>query len=193
MWSILRQVILIGVLSTLTALGVTMLTSASSMPNEPLPAMKSPGILVEKAAHRLTVYDGNQAVRTYRAAFGTGVADGDKEVQGDGRTPEGLFYVCMKNPRSKYTLSLGLSYPNIEHARRGLRDKLITQEQYDQIVAALQAGQTPPWDTRLGGEIMIHGKGSQRDWTAGCVAMDDSSITELYSAIPVGTPVQIAP
>ena len=157
----------------------------------PLPPLVRPRLLVEKTQHRLTLYDGDAVVRTFRAAVGRGA--GDKVREGDGCTPEGDFYVCMKNPQSKYTLSLGLSYPTEEDAARGLRDALITQARHDEIVQALRAGGQPPWDTPLGGEIMIHGRGAGRDWTAGCIALDDPDITLLFHALSVGTPVRIVP
>jgi lipoprotein-anchoring transpeptidase ErfK/SrfK len=153
--------------------------------------LRQPRILVEKSLHRVTVFDGDRVVRVYRAAVGGG--KGDKTREGDRCTPEGDFYVCLKNPQSKYVLSLGLSYPNRPHAQRGLRDGLITQQQYDSIIAAIDAGEMPDWYTPLGGEIMIHGCGAGRDWTAGCVALDDDAIRELYPAVPLRTPVRIIP
>ena len=153
--------------------------------------LAQPRVLVEKAKRRLTLYDGGHVVKVYRAC--TGLVAGDKEREGDRKTPLGQFYVCYKNPESKYTLSLGLSYPNAEDAQRGLRDGLVSQEQYQAIMAAIAQHAQPPWDTPLGGEIMIHGAGSGREGTAGCVGLDDDDIRELYPILPVGTPVEIAP
>jgi murein L,D-transpeptidase YafK len=118
---------------------------------------------------------------------------GHKLTHGDGRTPEGQYYICVKNPNSKYYLSLGLSYPNIEDAQRGLRAGLISTEQYQKIAQAITDGETPPWDTPLGGEIFIHGRGSASNWTRGCIALDDKDIRELYDAVAIGTPVLIQP
>jgi len=157
----------------------------------PLPAISSPRILVEKSLHRLTAFDGDKPAKRYRVAVGEG--RGDKFSEGDKCTPEGDFYVCSKNPRSKYVLSLGLSYPDVEDAARGLRDGIITQAQHDAIAQAVRQRRQPPWNTPLGGEIMIHGCGAGRDWTLGCVAMEDDDIRELYPAIPVGTVVRIVP
>ena len=156
-----------------------------------LPKLTAPRIVIDKSDHRLFVYDGEKLVKTYRAAFGPG--KGDKVREGDKRTPEGEFYVCTKNPRSRFTLSLGLSYPNAADAARGLRDGLIDRAEHDDIVAAIGSGDTPPWKTALGGEIMIHGCGSGRDWTLGCIALEDDDITELYNAVAIGTPVRIQP
>ena len=157
----------------------------------PLPALRRPRVVVEKTAHRLTVYEGGRAVKSYRAAIGGG--KGDKVREGDRCTPVGEFAVCVKNPTSKYVLSLGLTYPNEEDAARGLTDGLIDRAQHDAIVTAIRRGVQPPWNTLLGGEIMIHGDGSGRDWTLGCIALDDDDIRELYPAIPVGTVVEIRP
>lgn len=152
----------------------------------------NPKILVKKGARRLTLYSGGEAVRAYPVALGFS-PEGDKVRQGDGRTPEGTYYVCVKNAKSAFYLSLGLSYPNEEDAERGLRDKLITRQQSERIVSAIKKRQRPPWDTRLGGEIFIHGHGSTGDWTWGCVALDNEGIKELFDAVPMGTVVVIEP
>jgi murein L,D-transpeptidase YafK len=163
----------------------------------PLTALADPRIVVEKSAHRMTLYDGERRVRVYRVAVGEG--RGDKVREGDRCTPEGEFFVCYKNPNSKYVLSLGLSYPNEEDAARGLADGLITRRQHDAIVAAAGGRSFDAnaweglWKTPLGGEIMIHGCGAGRDRTAGCVALDDDAIREIYPLIPLGTPVSIVP
>jgi murein L,D-transpeptidase YafK len=149
-----------------------------------------PRIVVSKGARRLELYSEGRVVRTYRVALGQSPSD-DKERQGDYRTPEGEFYVCVKNAASKFYLSLGLSYPNREDAGRGLRDRLISRAEHDRIVRALERGLRPPWDTALGGEIFIHGGGSASDWTWGCVALDDADIKELFDAVPKGTRVVI--
>jgi murein L,D-transpeptidase YafK len=138
------------------------------------------------------LFSGDKLVRTYRIGLGLSPL-GDKVRQGDRRTPEGDFYVFTKNEKSAFYLSLGISYPNAGHAERGLRDGLITKAQYFAIMQALRAGTAPPQNTRLGGDIYIHGNGSASDWTWGCVALDDPDIGELFSAIPLGTPVRIQP
>ena len=152
--------------------------------------LAEPRIVVEKGARRLRLLDGGEVVRVRPVALGF-VPAGDKVRQGDGRTPEGEFRVCMKNERSKFYLSLGLSYPSEEDAERGLRDRLITRAQAARIVGANEAGRCPPWDTRLGGEIFIHGGGAASDWTWGCVALENESIKELFDAVPAGAPVLI--
>ena len=138
------------------------------------------------------LYSGGRVVRTWRIGLGT-KPRGDKQWQGDRRTPEGTFYICQKNPNSQYYLSLGLSYPAPDDARRGLRSKRITQAQHDAIADAHKARTCPPWNTPLGGEVFVHGHGSKRDWTWGCVALDDAPMKELYTAVPTGTAITIKP
>ena len=149
-------------------------------------------IRVLKAERRLELISGDKVVKTYRIALGTNPV-GTKLHQGDGRTPEGTFYVCVKNPQSKFHRSLGLSYPTPADAARGLKQKLITKAQHDAIVQAHRKHITPPWNTALGGEVFIHGCGSSSDWTLGCIALDDTDMTELFATIASGTAVVIRP
>jgi murein L,D-transpeptidase YafK len=168
-------------------------SQASNMNKTPLqlPLIK-PRIVVRKGKRELTLYSNDKPARVYPVGLGF-TPVGDKIRQGDGCTPEGNFYVCVKNDKSHFYLSLGLSYPNKEHTERGLREGLITRGQYNEIISALQRTERPLWDTELGGEIFIHGNGSQTDWTAGCVALDDENMKELFDIIPTGTPVLIDP
>ena len=152
----------------------------------------SPRIIVKKAEHKLFLYSGGKLVRTYRVGLGLSPV-GDKVRQGDRRTPEGDFYIFTKNDKSAFYLSLGVNYPNATHAERGLRDGLITKAQYDAIMRALDAKKTPPQNTKLGGDIYIHGNGAGSDWTWGCVALENDDVRELFNAIPIGTPVTIKP
>ncbi|WP_134727063.1 L,D-transpeptidase family protein [Paracoccus luteus] len=134
-------------------------------------------ILIEKAARRMTVWqrDGNPRVFDIALGFAPG---GDKVRQGDGRTPEGAFRVDRRNDRSAFHLSLGLDYPRPQDRAR-----------------ARAAGVDP------GGDIMIHGQPNQvaegfkvrGDWTAGCIAVTNIEIAELFTHTPAGTPVEIRP
>ena len=154
--------------------------------------LAAPRIEVAKGARRLRLFDGAEVLRVFPVALGF-APDGDKARARDGRTPEGEFYVCMKNEHSHFFLSLGLSYPNEADADRGLRDRLITRAQRERIVSAVRNKQCPAWDTPLGGEIFIHGGGVASDWTWGCVALENENIKELFDAVPPGTPVLIKP
>jgi murein L,D-transpeptidase YafK len=150
----------------------------------------SPSIVVKKGKRQLLLFSNGVLVRTYRIGLGLS-PEGDKVRAGDRRTPEGKFYIFTKNNKSAFYLSLGVSYPNAAHAERGLRDGLITCAQYEAIMRALRAKKTPPQNTRLGGDIYIHGNGAQSDWTWGCVALENEDIRELFDAVSVGTPVKI--
>lgn len=165
---------------------------AQAKQNESLPPMKNPHIVIKKKARELELFDGEKLIKTYPVALGFAPV-GDKEREGDGKTPEGEFYVHFKNERSKYYLSIGISYPNAEAAKRGLAAKLITLPVHSAIVEAINNKKTPPQKTALGGEIFIHGGGSTIDWTQGCAALSNADIKELYEAIAVGTKVEIKP
>lgn len=152
--------------------------------------LKDPQIIVTKSARKLELISEGIVVRTYRVGLGLNPVD-DKERQGDRATPEGDFYIFTRNDKSAYYLSLGISYPNIEDADRGLRDALISRAQHDAIVKAIKGNGKPPQNTALGGDIYIHGNGAQSDWTWGCVALENEDIRELFDAVPVGTLVTI--
>lgn len=152
--------------------------------------LKAPKIVIKKAKKKLFLYSEEKLLRTYPVKLGFNPV-GDKIRQGDKRTPEGSYYICMKNPRSKYYLSLGLSYPSIEDAERGLEQKLITKNDRDRIIERISKKSIPPWDTALGGEIFIHGGGETWDWTYGCVALCNKDIEELFKVVALGTEVVI--
>jgi murein L,D-transpeptidase YafK len=168
-------------------------SSANQVVRSPLTLpLKNPRIEVRKTERRLLLYSDEKLVRTYHVGLGLSPV-GDKERMGDHRTPEGEYYIFIKNPKSAFYLSLGVSYPNSIHAQRGLREGLISKAQHDQIVAAIRQKKTPLQRTRLGGDIFIHGHGASSDWTWGCVALENEDIKELYDAVGVGTPVTIKP
>lgn len=154
--------------------------------------LRQPRIVVKKRERRLELFDGDRLIRTYGIVLGF-APEGDKVQSGDGKTPEGEFYVFVKNDKSKYHLSLGLSYPGAEDAKRGLESGLINADEHDAILKAIGEKRMPPQNTALGGEIYIHGGGTAKDWTWGCMALEDPEMTELYNAVPVGTRVTILP
>lgn len=152
--------------------------------------LKNAKIVINKTRKKLYLISDNKVVRIYPVSFGFDPVN-DKIKQGDGRTPEGKFYVCTKNPKSKFYLSLGLSYPDLEDADRGLKQGLITKKEYGKIVWAIKNGKRPPWSTKLGGAICIHGGGVAWNWTRGCIALRNSDMKELFSIVPRGTEVII--
>jgi murein L,D-transpeptidase YafK len=152
--------------------------------------LKEPKVVIKKSGRTLELFEGAELIKTFPVVLGCS-PEGDKVIEGDGRTPEGTFYVFTKNPESKFHLSLGISYPDVKAAKRGLAAELITIEEHDALVAAVNENKRPPQKTRLGGEIYVHGGGVKGDWTEGCVALENSAIEELFAAVPVGCPVTI--
>jgi hypothetical protein len=136
-------------------------------------------LLLEKAQHRLTAFHAGKAVRVYLVALGFSPV-GHKQFQGDGKTPEGIYAINDKNPRSAYYKNLGISYPN--EADRSF---------------ARKNGKSP------GGDIKIHGLAPAyasigaahrlTDWTYGCAALTNPEMEELYSRTPIGIPIEIRP
>jgi len=159
-------------------------------------------ILVKKSERKLYLYvwEGGKErlAKTYQISLGNNPT-GSKRRQGDGATPEGDYYITHKNASSKFYLSLGVSYPNIADADKGLKEGLITKAEHQEIVGAIHAKTKPPQNTRLGGDIFIHGGGTGKlfglvqDWTLGCVALENEEIKELFEMIPLKTPVKIVP
>lgn len=136
-------------------------------------------IVVEKSSRKITVFHQQLPVKSYKIALGFEPI-GHKTQEGDGKTPEGTYQICAKNPKSRFHLSLKISYPSHEDKQQ-----------------AKQNGISP------GGEIMIHGlampftflgkKHSQRDWTLGCIALSNEEMEEIYANVAVGTKIIIKP
>ncbi len=146
-------------------------------------------IVVKKSTHFLELWQNGKKKQSY--VITSSAKTGDKEISGDMKTPEGEFYVCLKNPNSRYHLALGISYPEKEDAERGLKKGIITQEVYDGIIAALESGGRPNWYTALGGAIEIHGNRQDTDMTRGCIGMRDTDLDILYNSVEVGDKILI--
>lgn len=134
-------------------------------------------VIVKKTERKMYMVSGNRAIKVYDIGLGTQPI-GHKQFSGDGKTPEGVYYIDRRNPNSRYHLSVGVSYPN----------------PYD-TAFALSQGQSP------GGDIFIHGRGPEgnalaqqrRDWTVGCIAVTDDEVEDIYAMLREGTPIIIAP
>ena len=150
-----------------------------------------PRVVVTKHTGTLAVFAGDEEVLRVPVVLGQNPAD--KQREGDRATPEGEFYICYKNPHSKYHRFLGLSYPNREAAERGLRAGTISAAEADQIRAAIDQHACPPWKTALGGEVGLHGPCPNVTWTHGCVALPVADIDRLYDLLELGDPVRIIP
>lgn len=158
----------------------------------PLSEISNPKLYVMKSDRRLLLVQNGVLVRDYLVGLGP-CPIGDKLLSGDGRTPEGQFYVCVKNPTSQFYKSLGLSYPDPKHAEKALQEGAISSAVYRTIVQAFERKGKPPWNTAMGGAIMIHGGGGYKDWTKGCIAIRNSAMDELFQVVSVGTPVEVLP
>jgi len=160
-------------------------------------------LIIWKSQYTVTLYKGNAPVKTYRAVFGRGFQDGDKRMQGDKRTPEGEFYICTMNHSKRFYKFMGLSYPDLRHAEYGLQSGMISPSEYVLIKKAIEERQPPPWDTRLGGAVGIHGRVLEgaptrrsfegMNWTDGCIALDNDDVDEIFSVVSLGTQVTILP
>ena len=132
-------------------------------------------VVVKKSERQMFLLSGQKVLKAYQVGLGPQPV-GHKMFEGDGRTPEGIYYINRQNPNSQYHLSLGISYPNTEDAAR-----------------AMMLGQQP------GGDIMIHGRGpygnkqTLRDWTAGCIAVNDDEMEDIFSMVRPGVPIVIYP
>ncbi len=149
-------------------------------------------IVVKKSERILELWQDETMVESFSIGLGRS-PEGHKQVEGDSKTPEGEYYVCVRNSNSSFYLSLGISYPNKEDAAAALSDGRIDQATYESIAYAIDHGQCPDWNTPLGGAIMIHGCGGSSDWTLGCIAVDNDVMDMLFEYCPMGTKVTILP
>ena len=149
---------------------VLMLASCSWFERPTL--QKATEIQVHKSERRMLLLNGNTIIKEYKFKLGFAPI-GHKRVQGDGKTPEGKYYIDRKNPKSQYHLSVGISYPNAA----------------DRTAAN---GRDP------GGDIFIHGTPraygfTSKDWTWGCIAVSNREIEEIYQMVDIGTSIWILP
>jgi len=136
-------------------------------------------IVVEKAARKLSIFRDRKRLKTYRVALGRSPI-GPKEKEGDMKTPEGIYKIDSRNAQSSFHLALHISYPSA-----------------DDSAHAVERGVSAGFD------IMIHGIRNGlgwmgafhrwRDWTAGCIALTDEEIEELWRITPDGTTIEIRP
>ena len=131
-------------------------------------------IIVQKEARRMYLLHHGEVLETYDIDLGF-TPSGDKQIEGDGKTPEGEYTIDRRNPNSAFHLSLGISYPNEAD-----------------LAEAKALGEDP------GGDIFIHGRPRQfrvgdKDWTWGCIAVKNREIEQIYAMVRNGTPILIAP
>ncbi len=129
-------------------------------------------IVVNKGARSMYLLNNEDILESYKVDLGFAPL-GHKSRRGDGRTPEGLYRIDRRNPNSAFHLSIGISYPNAQD-----------------IARAKAAGEDP------GGDIFIHGqpnltKAKGADWTAGCIAVSNDEIEQIYAMVNVGTVIAL--
>ena len=147
-------------------------------------------ILINKKNLNLQLIDKESVVFDFPCA--TGKNEGKKEKEGDLKTPEGEYKIVVKNPESKYFLSLGLNYPNIKDVKDAFEKGIISEEIKNKIILANQEDGVIPWGTKMGGEIYIHGNlNNGKDYTLGCVKVSDENIRKLYNIVEIGVKVVI--
>ncbi len=143
------------------------------------PGAQADRVLIEKANHTMTLFENGRFLRSYPVALGRGGLQ-PKRREGDNKTPEGRYRIDGRNPSSAFHLALHISYPDPKDS-----------------ASASSRGEKP------GGDILIHGIRNGIgwigrlhrwvDWTAGCVAVTDEEIEEIWRTVPDGTPVEIKP
>ena len=136
-------------------------------------------VVVEKASRKLHLLKGGVAIRSFDIALGIRPV-GDKEKEGDFKTPEGNYLLDARNPDSEYFLAIHVSYPDS-------RDR----------AEARKKGVDP------GGAIMIHGQPNDptrsegyyrtQDWTNGCIAVSNSDMIDIWLMTAENTPIEIRP
>jgi murein L,D-transpeptidase YafK len=173
----LKVLLFVLVLFCLFALGVLI---GAHWNLHPLPSNSTADrVLVEKSVRRLTLLRNGASLKTYRVALGRAPV-GPKEQEGDQRTPEGIYLIDFHKEDSDYHRALHVSYPE--------------QRDIDRAAAS---------GVSAGSDIMIHGLPNGRgwigafhrrtDWTAGCIALTDFEIEEIWRAVADGTPIEIRP
>jgi murein L,D-transpeptidase YafK len=135
---------------------------------------RADAVLVDKSDRQLHLLREGAVIATFPVALGF-APEGHKTQQGDGRTPEGRYVLDWRNPKSRFHLSIHISYPN-----------------------AADKAQAAARDVSPGGDIFIHGtpwlaRAVGWDWTLGCIAMSNVDMDVIWASVADGTPIEIRP
>lgn len=136
-------------------------------------------VIIHKKDRCLQLMDGSAVLLSAPVALGR-QPEGAKCREGDLKTPEGVYQICLARENGKYGLSLALNYPNANDAQRAYADGAIDQLTLRAVETAVAEGRRPPWGSPLGGEIHLHEGPVDMDWTAGCVALLPEDMATLY-------------
>lgn len=208
----MRSIVKLGILTTTLlcslswgAVGGLPTNSTSSfldsVPLRPYPADLQANeiwVRVDLHARELRVYKGTTLVSvTPHIAIGEKGAS-PVRTEGSKVTPIGEFRIEVINPESQFTRFYGIDYPNLDTAEAALSMGVINQAEFNHIEQYRRRHGRAPHNTRLGGNIGLHGLGgrsesihSRLDWTLGCVAVTDQEILELAPWLSIGTRVRI--
>lgn len=169
----------------------------------PVPRQEEALILVHQESYKMRLYQKGQLQGEYEVSFGQG--KGQKRIQGDNKTPMGMYFVIQKH-RGEFGGSYGeyygghwikINYPNKYDAVRGRGERIISSQQEAGISARWENRAPTAQDTGLGGGIGFHGwikewdDAGPRHLSWGCVVMHTSDISRLYEQIPNGAMVVI--
>jgi hypothetical protein len=158
----------------------------------PCDTVKDSYLVVHKSARNLALCEAGALVSNFEMGLGFAPV-GDKTHEGDGKTPEGVFYVASLVPNSSYYKAFLVSYPDKGDAARGLTAGIITQAQKDAIDTAQDTCTVPPQTTALGSYIEVHGHGGTSDWTLGCMAISNAGIDSLWAALGQNDTIVVLP
>ncbi|MBS1666853.1 MAG: L,D-transpeptidase [Bacteroidetes bacterium] len=140
-------------------------------------------VIIVKSDYELKVYDKEGWYATYPVVFGSKSLE-DKMLEGDRKTPEGLYHIVIKKPDAKWDKMMLLDYP--------------TKADYDKFKLRKAQGLIPK-NAKIGNGIGIHGTWNHDDmaidlyqnWTNGCISLKREDVEELYDLLPIGTKVII--
>jgi hypothetical protein len=151
-------------------------------------------VVVRKAARNIALCNNGALVSNFRVALGSAPLD-DKKREGDGRTPEGTYYVAAKLDPSQFHKALLISYPSPADGAEGLANGIIDQPAKDAIDLAGTNCASPDQNTGMGGEVEIHGNNisTRGDWTLGCVAVTDNEVDTIFLALDEDDTIVIVP
>jgi murein L,D-transpeptidase YafK len=154
---------------------------------DPIPDLS---IVVTKSNRMVYLLSGDQSVGRWRCALGRN-PEGPKQLENDGKTPEGGYIIIDRDNDSDYHLFLAINYPGRHDADAARRDEIIDDRMLRDIYRFITQVRMPPQDTPLGGGIGIQGGGVVGNWTDGSIAVEDDVIEILWAACPDGAEVTI--
>lgn len=159
----------------LTLIGVVALVLAGcSSGVKPYNGPEVTRIAVYKDARKLFLLHDGKILKSYDIDLGF-APEGDKKIEGDGKTPEGHYRINRRNPNSDFFLSIGLSYPDTTD-----------------VAEARALGKS------AGGDIFIHGESRNKnfrgtDWTWGCISVSNKEMIEIYRMVKLNTIISLYP